>query len=560
MKKRQLSLAAKVNILIILITLAISLLLVVISNINYRKALIEPYQQKLTDIVIPQDELLPYMDFFAGWFGTEELQQVRADTDKDSGRMIDWLDEKSSFTADDPEYARDSMFLDLIAFEYTIDEIMESAEMDEICAEVLKGGTVYRIAEIDKTRGYSRTEEFGGELPFSSIQPEEVSSSRLIKFGEQYCYLRCVKIEGDGWEGRIWMAYDMTEAIREHRGFVVRSVLYILILTAVASVISVYLLRRYVTKPIRMLAQAATEFEPEEDGTYSSDRISKVEIPSGDELGDLSREIRSMQTRIVENTGNLTRMTAEKERINTELSMAKQIQESMLPSIFPPFPDRKEFELFAAMTPAREVGGDFYDFFMIDNDHLALVMADVSGKGVPAALFMMVSKAILKNNAMSGRSPGEILSITNDLICSNNRMQMFVTVWLGILEITTGKIVAANAGHEYPILKTESEFTLLREKHGFVLAGMEGMKYKEYEMQLNPKDKLFLYTDGVTEATDADNNAFGIERVLTALNRDPEASPQQLIGSVRKDIDSFVNGAEQFDDITMLCIEYKGFQ
>ena len=179
---------------------------------------------------------------------------------------------------------------------------------------------------------------------------------------------------------------------------------------------------------------------------------------------------------------------------------------------------------------------------------------------MPAALFMMVSKAILKNNAMSGRSPGEILSITNDLICSNNRMQMFVTVWLGILEITTGKIVAANAGHEYPILKTESEFTLLREKHGFVLAGMEGMKYKEYEMQLNPKDKLFLYTDGVTEATDADNNAFGIERVLTALNRDPEASPQQLIGSVRKDIDSFVNGAEQFDDITMLCIEYKGFQ
>ena len=252
------------------------------------------------------------------------------------------------------------------------------------------------------------------------------------------------------------------------------------------------------------------------------------------------------------------RKEAERERLSTELDMAAKIQEGMLPHEFPPFPHRKEFELYASMTPAREVGGDFYDFFLIDDDHLALVIADVSGKGIPASLFMMVSKALLKNTAKLGKQVEEILTTVNDTICSNNKMQMFVTVWLGILEISSGRIRAANAGHEYPALMKNGRFELLKDKHGFIIGGMEGMRYKEYELQLEPGDKIFVYTDGIPEATNAAHELFGTGRMIEALNEDAGAAPEKLLENVRRAVDGFVMNAEQYDDLTMLCLEYKG--
>lgn len=246
-------------------------------------------------------------------------------------------------------------------------------------------------------------------------------------------------------------------------------------------------------------------------------------------------------------------------RIESELELASNIQADMLPSIYPAFPDRKEFEIYASMDPAKEVGGDFYDFFLVDDDHLCMVMADVSGKGVPAALFMMATKIILANNAMLGKSPAAILTDTNSAICSNNREEMFVTVWLGILELSTGKLVAANAGHEYPVMKTpDGNFEVVKDKHGFVIGGMAGAKYTEYELTMEAGAKLFLYTDGVPEATNSQNELFGIERTLTALNENKGLSPEQLLKAVRRSVDGFVNGAEQFDDLTMLGLEYKG--
>ena len=249
----------------------------------------------------------------------------------------------------------------------------------------------------------------------------------------------------------------------------------------------------------------------------------------------------------------------EKDRISTELNTAKQIQASTLPNVFPPFPDHHEFDIYASMNAAKEVGGDFYDFFLIDDDHLCLVIADVSGKGVPAALFMMNSKAVIQSVAIPGRSAKDILTKANDAICANNTMEMFVTVWLGILEISTGKIVCANAGHEYPaICRNGGSFILFRDKHGFVLGGMDNIRYTEYELQLEKGDKLFLYTDGVPEATDSKETLFGTGRMLDALNTKPDGSPQEMLSLVHASVDSFVQEAEQFDDLTMLCLEYRG--
>lgn len=247
-----------------------------------------------------------------------------------------------------------------------------------------------------------------------------------------------------------------------------------------------------------------------------------------------------------------------RQRIETELNVATQIQADMLPRIFPAFPERKEFDIYASMTPAKEVGGDFYDFFLVDHDHLAMVIADVSGKGVPAALFMVIAKTLLKNAVQMGLSPKQALEKVNDQLCENNEAEMFVTVWLGIYEISTGKLTAANAGHEYPALRRRNgAFGLIRDRHGFVLAGMEGVRYREYELTLAPGDVLFLYTDGVTEATDSTNTLYGTDRMLEALNSLPGAVPQQLLDVVKGSIGRFVGSAPQFDDITMLAFQRK---
>ena len=318
---------------------------------------------------------------------------------------------------------------------------------------------------------------------------------------------------------------------------------------------SVYL-HRVLLHPLTLVTEEAARFSQE--NTANPQKLAEI-IRNQDEIGQLAASIDQMEEQIETYIGDITRITAERERISTELSLATRIQAAFVPHILPPFPDRPQVDLYASMDPAKEVGGDFYDFFLIDEDHLALVVADVSGKGVPAALFMMVSKIILQSCAMLGRSPGEILKKTNEAICSNNQEGMFVTVWLGILEISTGKLTAANAGHEYPMLRTpDGGFTLYKDRHGFVIGGMSGSKYREYELQLLPGSKLFVYTDGVPEANNGKKELFGSERMLAALNQAPEASPETILQNVRRAVDDFVQEAEQFDDLTMLCLEYKG--
>ena len=231
----------------------------------------------------------------------------------------------------------------------------------------------------------------------------------------------------------------------------------------------------------------------------------------------------------------------------------------MLPDKFPAFPDRTEFDIYASMKPAKEVGGDFYDFFLIDEDKLGIVMADVSGKGVPAALFMMYAKILLKSYTMMKQSPKAALEEVNHQICESNPEEMFVTVWLGVLDLKTGKFTAANAGHEKPAIKqADGSFELYKDKHGIMIGYMDSIRFKEYELTLTKGSKLFLYTDGVAEATDANNELFGTDRMIEALRSAEDKNPKEIIETVDTAIKGFVQEAPQFDDITMLCIEYFG--
>ena len=252
-------------------------------------------------------------------------------------------------------------------------------------------------------------------------------------------------------------------------------------------------------------------------------------------------------------------LALEKERIATELSLATRIQSNFLPKNFPPFPDRHEFDLYASMTPAREVGGDLYDFFLIDDDHLCLVIGDVSGKGVPASLFMMLASALIHHVARRELSPAKILTEVNTEICSRNPEEMFVTVWLGVLEISTGVLTAASAGHEYPAIKHPGgSFELLKDKHGFVIGGMPGIRYRDYTLQLEPGSRLFFYTDGVPEATDSAQQMFGTDRMIAALRTREDGNPEEILEAVRNAVKVFVGKAEPFDDLTMLGITYNG--
>lgn len=254
----------------------------------------------------------------------------------------------------------------------------------------------------------------------------------------------------------------------------------------------------------------------------------------------------------------MTESLKEKERISGELEIATNIQAHMLPCIFPPFPDHDEFDIFATMTPAKEVGGDFYDFFMIDEHRLAVVIADVSGKGVPAALFMVIAKTLIKNYAQMGMEPCHVFTKVNQLLCEGNEAGLFVTAWMGILDIETGKLTYVNAGHNPPLIKlADGSFTYLKSRPGFVLAGLETIRYKQSELTMAPGDKLFLYTDGVTEALNMDQQLYGEQRLNNYLNAHIADSVNDMLHGLKADLDLFAGNQEQFDDITMLILDYQ---
>ena len=372
-------------------------------------------------------------------------------------------------------------------------------------------------------------------------------------YGFNYTGISVILDENGKAIAEIQYILDMSEVRAYLNSFLVNMFIISFAIIGITILAYIVFVRKIVINPVGRLTDFTQEITRTND--FENQRI---KIKTGDEIESLSHAFNFMLSELENYIDNLSKVTAEKERIGAELDVARHIQASMLPSIFPPFPNRDEFDIYASMTPAKEVGGDFYDFFLVDDNHLAMVIADVSGKGVPAAMFMMISKTLLKSAAQSGLSPKAILEKVNNQLCENNDAEMFVTVWIGILEISTGKLVCANAGHEYPaIMRRGGSFELYKDKHGFVLAGMEGSKYREYELVLSAGDRLFVYTDGVAEATDSNNNLYGTDRMIDALNKAKDLSSRELLESLHKDIDSFVGLADQFDDITMLSIQIK---
>ena len=313
-----------------------------------------------------------------------------------------------------------------------------------------------------------------------------------------------------------------------------------------------FVLSNRIVKPIQQLTEEVSRSKGE-------DLDFKWETDTGDETQLLAEAFRSLTGRVKTYVSDIEKITAERERIGTELDLAKRIQADMLPGVFPPFPDRKDFDIFASMTPAKEVGGDFYDFFLLDENHLAMVIADVSGKGVPAALFMMVSMILIRNEVKNGLGPAEALKKINDQICESNDEDMFVTVWLGILDLKTGKLTAANAGHEYPtLMQPGGGFELIRDPHGLVIGGLPDEEFTEYEWQLEPGAKVFVYTDGVPEAGASRYALFGNDRMMDVLNMAKDGKPEEIIAAVGEAVREYTGSAPQFDDVTMLCMEYKG--
>ena len=329
----------------------------------------------------------------------------------------------------------------------------------------------------------------------------------------------------------------------------------IILITSIGIGVHYRVLERTLIQPIVTLKTGTDELV----GKLDSEEVFVSDIHTGDEIEALAHSVEEMDRSLKQKTRELVEITAEQERLNTELELASSIQMDMLPCIFPPFPDRSEFDIYASMKPAKEVGGDFYDFFLIDQDHLGLVIADVSGKGIPAALFMMMVKIMVQNCVLAGLGPKQALEQVNQLISEKNKESMFVTVWLGVLDIPSGKLIAVNAGHEYPILKKPGGcYELYKDRHGMAVGMMEGIRYREYELQLEPESRIFVYSDGLAEANNSEEKLFGLDRTLAALNGVPDADAEETLNAVRRAVDTFVGNAPQFDDLTMMCIVYHG--
>ena len=338
------------------------------------------------------------------------------------------------------------------------------------------------------------------------------------------------------------------------RNALLLNIAVMLLLLLTAGVSALFFSKRLVT-PINVMTKQVKEISGD-NIHFEMDDIYRT----GDEIEILAGSFEGLTDQLSNYVDEVAKISAEKERLSSEMNVARKIQASMLPRIFPAFPERDEFDLYACMIPAKEVGGDFYDYFFTDKDHLAIIIGDVSGKGISAALFMVMTKHILQSQVVTkGNDVTGAMKVVNDLLTKDNVANMFVTIWLGVLTISTGKLVFVNAGHEYAALCRKGEnFTADKDKHSPPVAASGRTEFKDNEITLQPGDTLYLYTDGITEAINNDTEMFGRDRMLEVLNQNKGDGTRELDEKVRSSIAGFVGDENQFDDMTTLCIRYYG--
>lgn len=330
------------------------------------------------------------------------------------------------------------------------------------------------------------------------------------------------------------------------------SMLLGLLVFQIPGIIVLHFIEKNFTTPISILISTTKEYLDEDDNSLNVLQRYADYMKDNDEVGELAKSFSLLINNIQKYTENLMKVTSEKERMETELNLANSIQQSILPG-----KSLKEdsFKINASMVPAREVGGDFYDFFKISDNKIAIVIGDASGKGIPAALFAIIASSLIKDHLMAGDSPRDMISAVNDRLAENNEESMFVTVWVGVIELDTGKLTFVNAGHNSPLICSNGKFDYLKDKHGLVLGAMGGIHYKENTLTLKDSDKIFIYTDGITEAHNYDDELFGDDRLLDLLNK-RNYSVDEIISVIDASVDEFTGSRSQFDDMTMLVLEY----
>lgn len=567
------SLALKLNILIIAAVLITTLGLITVSAHAYTRTIRTVYT----------DEAVELMNRILGHMDPDEIANLWAEIDSDEYREVHeravekddvrilqtWLRSRPSLFADarqfDTESPNESLYSDYLELYFYLSSAKRYSSAESLFLQYEKDGLAYVICDPDLDVRALGT-------PIGDVEEEDVFGYNEIKDGQIYreqvidywYFLKGAQIGNKTESGEIdpvctvIALYDVNTIMQGRQRFILYCLIVAVGLIATVIAASTFLVRRSIADPLKSLAKGTVEFGRGENG-YTRDSIISMDIRSDDEIGDLYTEIRSMQERILDYTDNLEQITAERERAESEMRTAAGIQEAMLPHNHSALSERPEFDLSAVMDPAKEVGGDFYDYFMIDDDHLAILIADVSEKGVPAALFMMASKILLDYRSKLGGSPREILEAVNEEISANNASKMFITVWIGILDIRTGHMVCSNAGHEYPEIRgRDGHFRMLKDEHGLVMGIKQGTAYTDYELTLSAGDAVFVYTDGVTDAKNAAGEFYGIERAEAVLNEKSLDSAEEIIGAVREDMARFSEGAVQFDDITMLCLIYRG--
>lgn len=539
-QKVRFSLGKKLTILIVLLSVVLSVASILVSYRIFSVTMTNYYAQLGTNLVRT----------LASQLDPDELDYYY-----ETGQMDERYYEIQSFIQDLVENNNVEYLFVVrphgVGVTFLFDSDMEMGEG----GEYYDGGYCALGTYVDLIGGFADNLDklLAGEEVEPIIQPDAV-------FGWMMTAMVPVLHEDGTMAGYVMADISMYDVMKTRQTFLITLVVLLTSLTVCFIILFLMVLRRKVIQPIDKLALATGDFieNNEEELATGTVEVNVPDIRTGDEVELLANSFRKMEEDMISYIRSFTQITAEKERIGAELNVATQIQADMLPRIFPAFPERKEFDIYATMDPAKEVGGDFYDFFLVDDDHLAVVIADVSGKGVPAALFMVIAKTLIKNHAQNKDTPGSVFTQTNEQLCEGNDAGLFVTAWMGVLEISTGKLIYVNAGHNPPLLRRADEkFEWLKSRPGFVLAGMEGVRYRENEMEMQPGDMLFLYTDGVTEATNANQELFGEERLLETLNEQPKLPVSALLPKVKKSIDSFVGEAEQFDDITMLSLNYR---